>query len=530
MLVGAGQLFWLLYKSLLIGKSKLFSIMTTQRTNNVNISSGSKQGPKKAKNKGHHNTGSSRSKERPKGNKGNSGSKKQRPKAGYPRRTLPGSVTARHLAGSSRVGRASTDDNWCETSVTPPLLSGRPDNRKDFTPSHVQVCEMIARCLPEKSYGDMFRNSFLPQNLSVVDGEEAKNPIIVDYQQDDNDMMEDAALPSTRRLLCRTPLIRIRKALQEVFGHDRVHISMVNSPEEVKAGGVQLTNRAQEPITCNWLQFFLMDCVLERQLKPSRDEGTSNTTPIKVQAYSEFDMQPEADPRFRTAIAVIPDASLFYCVRDRHPTFVSIDDQKHHTQNVVTPDVLLVRPLLALDIGDLRLRRHNISGPPELWFAKGGYVRRVTLDAETSLPLVWRISILSASPTDDNYQSNSMTTMTMFERPDAFGTAFPPDIFPSELRAKFGYPAGSVDNDRALFNAALRASPSSRLGCRHYVSGALHQKIPPTALVIQPKLEGSFDIRVVIQKPQQEIHLSAGTEHTVSSLGVECESIIKVRW
>jgi hypothetical protein len=89
---------------------------------------------------------------------------------------------------------------------------------------------------------------------------------------------------------------------------------MVDSPEEVKAGGVQPTSTRAQSVQCNWLQFFLMDSVLEHQLRPSRDEGTSNTTPIKVQANSEFDMQPKANPRFRSAIAVIPDASLLYCV------------------------------------------------------------------------------------------------------------------------------------------------------------------------------------------------------------------------
>jgi hypothetical protein len=104
-------------------------------------------------------------------------------------------------------------------------------------------------------------------------------------------------------------------------------------------------------------------------------------------------------------------------------------------------------------------------GPPEFQFAKGGYVRRVTqLDAETRENFDLR-----ASPTDDNYHSNLLTTMTMFERPDAFGMAVPPEIIPQELQAKFGYPAGSVDNHRALFDAELHASPSSHLDCCPYL-------------------------------------------------------------
>jgi hypothetical protein len=121
-----------------------------------------------------------------------------------------------------------------------------------------------------------------------------------------------------------------------------------------------------------------------------------------------------------------------------------------------------------------------------------------------------------------------LTTMSMFERPDALGTACPPDIISQELRDKFGYPAGSIDNDRVLFNAALRASPSSRLGCRHYVSGALHHSIPATALVIKPKVEGPFDLCVVVQK---SVEMNRPLpEHAISSVGVVCETVVKVRY
>jgi hypothetical protein len=129
------------------------------------------------------------------------------------------------------------------------------------------------------------------------------------------------------------------------------------------------------------------------------------------------------------------------------------------------------QPLLLLDLSNLCWRWHGKHSAVTLveWFANGGYVRRVTIILETGIPLVWRLSISRTSPS----MTDVLTTMSMFERPDALGTACPPDMFSQELKDKFGCPAGSIDNDRILFNAALHcASPLSCLGCCHYVSGA----------------------------------------------------------
>jgi hypothetical protein len=58
------------------------------------------------------------------------------------------------------------------------------------------------------------------------------------------------------------------------------------------------------------------------------------------------------------------------------------------------------RPLLPLNISDLRLRRlgKHCAVTPVEWFANGGYVRRVTVNLETGIPLVARISISRTSP------------------------------------------------------------------------------------------------------------------------------------
>jgi hypothetical protein len=67
-------------------------------------------------------------------------------------------------------------------------------------------------------------------------------------------------------------------------------------------------------------------------------------------------MQPEADSRFCAAIAVIPDASLFYCVREQYPAVGTGDNHNKHAARLVAPeDMLPKRPLLPLDISESSL-------------------------------------------------------------------------------------------------------------------------------------------------------------------------------
>jgi hypothetical protein len=52
----------------------------------------------------------------------------------------------------------------------------------------------------------------------------------------------------------------------------------------MKPGGMEQTPLEKD----NWLQFFLMDCILERQLGPTHDAAVTNT-PIKVQGMLAFE-------------------------------------------------------------------------------------------------------------------------------------------------------------------------------------------------------------------------------------------------
>ena len=121
--------------------------------------------------------------------------------------------------------------------------------------------------------------------------------------------------------------------------------------------------------------------------------------------------------------------------------------------------------------------------------------------------------------------------MTMFQRPDSFGTAMPPDVFRVD---RLSDSAGEEDvaSVRSRYDADLRASMSARLGAWQYVRGALHCKIPGTALIIDPKVEGSFDLVIVLQKSSGDVeYLSRWWRpDSAPSLGVACESVVKVRY
>jgi hypothetical protein len=64
---------------------------------------------------------------------------------------------------------------------------------------------------------------------------------------------------------------------------------------------------------------YLLDVVLNRQLRPSRYGITGDGSSVvrKVQAFSKAAMSDGADADFRSLIIILPNAGIFYCVRER---------------------------------------------------------------------------------------------------------------------------------------------------------------------------------------------------------------------
>jgi hypothetical protein len=114
-------------------------------------------------------------------------------------------------------------------------------------------------------------------------------------------------------------------------------------------------------------------------------------------------MQPEADPRFRTAVAVIPDSSLFLLWARAIPNSTQHNGGKGDVGHAWDQ----MRPLLPLDICYLCLCcchdsmvdcvSGSATGVVSEWFTRGGYARRVSVDTDTGCPLTWRVSISRAA-------------------------------------------------------------------------------------------------------------------------------------
>jgi hypothetical protein len=110
------------------------------------------------------------------------------------------------------------------------------------------------------------------------------------------------------------------------------------------------------------------------------------------------------------------------------------------------------------------------------------------------LPHAWKI-IVSGLCSDITRRPK---VLNVFQAPDSGSPPLPPDVFKDKNGVRH-HPA-NIAAARARFKSELSVSPSAKKGCRHYVSGALHEKIPDTALVLLPETEGDYDILVAIQK------------------------------
>ena len=231
--------------------------------------------------------------------------------------------------------------------------------------------------------------------------------------------------------ICKSPVSCIHEALEHLFvplGSD-VTVTRLESVDEVCPGGVCPSRRVSQQdevidvdglVEGEWLQFFLMDVVLERQKRPPRvvEGGEEEAGPRLMSILNMEDMLPSADHKYRSALAVIPDAGIFYCVWDRH----------------LRKYVALEKPFLPLDISVLRLNCHSeragrINGGASCpgdapWFASRSYVRHLFASGleNDNLRQVWRIS------TNPQLASCSqpLTVARMFQMPDQLEPPLPP--------------------------------------------------------------------------------------------------------
>jgi hypothetical protein len=108
--------------------------------------------------------------------------------------------------------------------------------------------------------------------------------------------------------LCATP---VRWFKEEGFGH-QYRVCQLNSMDEMFPGPGMRDDLSE---------FFLMGVILNRRIVASRnDDDVAEPDPdsvVMVRAYGDDDLVDDVDFKYRTLVAFLPSAGVFYCARER---------------------------------------------------------------------------------------------------------------------------------------------------------------------------------------------------------------------
>lgn len=282
-----------------------------------------------------------------------------------------------------------------------------------------------------------------------------------------------------------------------------------------------------------FLEFIVMDCVLERTFKITSSTGaaarldcddglhSSDADDPVTHVLADFveEVSQRHDYKFRTAIIVVPSAGIFYCARERRRA-------THGVAGSHNP----------LDISWLRINKWRGDGVD--WFHKGGYVRHLSFGNENPVgknlsprnPLefvgacsVWKIGIRRAALQFPGIFPNmpivppasQIVVYDAYQCPDDSGPRLPPDVFDGKDKSKLG-----KARLREMYNSRLIKAPSVRKHCRCYVRGCLHRVIPAGAFIIDPLNTPNIDVKVKIQY----------SEPVTEAVVVKRECLVQIRY
>jgi hypothetical protein len=369
-----------------------------------------------------------------------------------------------------------------------------------YLPSHSQVAGVVAECLPRHDAA-----SFV-QKMNDLKPGQANNP---------EQRRMRIATERSFGVIGKTPIATILQSLQCCYGSDNVEVRRLDPTEYIG-------HDASVATVC--IRFYLLDCILDRQLRPPRREGSSKNgvrhnltgdTPCKIKCMSESDMSTDNDYKYRAAVAIVNEASLFYC----HMT----DKEQTHAYPPARGNVLV-----PLGISWLRLiaPRGNTT-PVDNLFAAGAYVRRLhkggrPLSEPRSHSSAWLFTIFTSA------ERVPLKTLCAWQCPDLYGCRWPPDTFPKYPRNRENLKDNSKKARRSLYLQLLYESKTHKAGCRWHVPGALYTELSENALMISPRSTGAHDIVVRIQKSDIETLGCKSTKRR--DLSVVCESIVSVRY
>ena len=458
-----------------------------------------------------------------------------------PRRTDPTELTQRSLRSDrTNRGKRSVDSSTLPVPAAMPggtTILPQPEEhevranrtaqsgRRHFGHSPEQVGNMIASCLPSDKV-ILFKRTLRSECKKFREGNGAFS-----------------TCPGRTRLgyLSKCPVECIEEALKICFAGYAVLITRLSSVDEYEpAGGVGAGCGDFLDSSSSWLQFYVMDCILNRSLRPPRKEtqskvannnivGSSNMTsvPLKI-SFTGGDTTSTEERCYRAVVAAIPDAGIFYSSHERRSALVPQDKEAMGNNSGVKGEPFYGdRPYLPMDIAWLRVRCRDclesvankkgvVDGESYSWFRRGGYVEHLFDSGveDDLMPRIWKIAIgvppaRRGTNVVDAAQHRAVfpqmhSILQAYHAPDGYGIPLPPDVF-LETTEQDGNKEetvvvrNNVCDARVYYRKQLRLSSSSKKRCRHYVNGALHEVIPPGSYIVRPQVDGPLDIVVSVQ-------------------------------
>ncbi|KAI2490358.1 hypothetical protein MHU86_24221 [Fragilaria crotonensis] len=234
-------------------------------------------------------------------------------------------------------------------------------------------------------------------------------------------------------------------------------------------------------------EFILMDVICNRKITPTAaaalgisGSGTlGDDDVVLAPASEEEDLDDINDFKYRTLLAFLPGAGVFYAVRDWRRKSEGVDGSR-----------------IAMDISWFRLKTGMEHSPQlDLQFGEDGYVKRFASVTSAGSPpstfvSAWRVSY---HPAAINFPREVFTST---QCADHEGPRMPPDLISGHDVGVWPVPDRAQEYNRRLVN-----SNSTRVGGRHYAPGCLHLNIPDTCWIVDPEERPFVDIIVDIEPP-----------------------------
>jgi hypothetical protein len=384
-------------------------------------------------------------------------------------RTLPSEVCRATIAGGASGRTVATT-----TTVGP--VNRRPRN---CFPTHIQIGVLVAKCLP-LTHVDCFKTAFKGKCKAELDANYSWSP--------------------DEPTVVKTPVSWIHAALKSTFGGNCV------SYEQCSSNAKEVLGLAEREMVGNcFLELVLMDCILKRR---EPDDGVvanavADTSP-PMKAYDGVECTDVNDFSYRTCIAILPGAGVFYCARER----------RKESEGKVNSHVPMELHWLRLD-----LKSTGVGGQ---WFLPESYVRRLWNVGEDGMCSVWKWQFkregLLYPGCGLKLRGNNLGLMAFRAKQcrDEVGPRLPPDYICGKSEVHL-----CVNSLRRKYREGLLlASDSTKRGCRHYVKGFLHRHLPSNVLIVDPRVTNDVDIAISVRVPEEWNAVAA----------VSTDSVVHVRY